>query len=140
MKKICHTGRMLPAVTAVIIGLLFFSSLISCNKTTPNSNPIPTWEDNGADSAVLRILVQTQQGQFLIGQYVNLALSLDSLNKKVLVRQTQTNSAGVAVLRKLYPRVIYFNCIAITASGALSGTGHVRLQASSTKDTILTVQ
>lgn len=119
----------------VLIGVF----LLACTKHGTDPAPIPVWEDNSNDSAGLRINVQNSQGLFLYGQYVNLALSRDSLNTSLLVRRTATNTAGVAVFRKLYPRIIYYNCFAITNGQTFFGSGSARLMPGITKDTLLIV-
>ena len=113
--------------------------VISCAKSGSDKPPLPTWEDNGADSATLRVLVQTNQGTIFYGQNVNLALSRDSLSAKLLVRQVPTNTYGIAVFRKLYPRIIYYNCYVITSTRNFYGSGYLRLPAGAMKDTILIV-
>lgn len=113
-------------------------ALLTC-KPSVSPPPVVTWEDDGPDSTVLSILVQTPQGLIMYGQSVNLALSQDSLNSKLLVRRTPTNTTGIAVFRKLYPRVIYYNCYAVNSVQAFYGSGHVHLQPSAKRDTVLIV-
>lgn len=122
---------------AVLLLIVFWA--IACQKQNTDIPPLPVWEDNGSDSATLKINIQTAQGIKIYGQYVNLALSSDSLNKRILVRQTPTNSAGFANFRKLYPRVIYYNCYVIIQASTYYGSGYVRLRPGMVKDTILTV-
>ena len=130
------SGALRWAIAAILISTFIG---ISCKKSSPDIPPITNWEDNGYDSATLRIIIQNAQGIKIYGQYVNLALSKDSLNNRILVRQTPTNSAGVAIFRKLYPRVLYYNCYAVTQATTYFGSGNVRLSAGMVKDTILTV-
>ena len=127
---------LLMAVFAITTGILL---LMSCMKSTTPAPPVPVWEDNGADSTTLKIAVQTAQGLVLVGQYVSLALSRDSLSANNLVRKTPTNGLGVAVFSKMYPRVIYYNCIAVTFGNTYFGSGWLRLSAGVKKDTILIV-
>jgi len=75
----------------------------------------------------------------LVGQYVSLALSKDSLSASNLVRKTQTNGSGIAVFSKMYPRVIYYNCMAVTFGNTYFGSGSIRLLPGVKKDTILMV-
>jgi len=133
-KKNVNTLRLV--LLAITIGMAF---ILSCAKSGSNPPPVAVWEDNSSDSASLNLTVQSAQGQILVNQYVNLALSTDSLNAGNLVRKTATNSAGVAVFRKLYPRIIYFNCVAVTSTQTFYGSGKVRLLPGMVKDTILTV-
>ena len=140
MKHQVYTVK-LPSVRLMMyMAAIFCLFLLSCIKHGQEPTPLPVWEDNTADSARLNILVQTRQGYIFTGQYVNLALSSDSLSKNILVRKTVSNGAGISVFRKLYPRVIYYNCIAITPSQAFFGSGRIRLSAGMTRDTTLIVQ
>lgn len=131
-----RSGVLRWAVAAILISTFIG---ISCKKSNPDVPPIPVWEDNGTDSATLRISLQNAQGIKIYGQYINLALSKDSLNNRTLVRQTATNSAGIANFRKLYPRVFYYNCFVVTQVGTYFGSGYVRMNPGMVKDTILTV-
>jgi len=130
----------LPSTRIIVCGMAVFCIfLLSCMKHGTDAPPVPVWEDNAADSARLNILVQTPQGMILIGQYVNLALSRDSLSKSLLVRKTATGAGGVVIFRKLYPRVIFYNCMAVTSGQTFFGSGSVSLSAGSIKDTMLIV-
>ncbi|MEI7490616.1 MAG: hypothetical protein WCK92_04395 [Bacteroidota bacterium] len=132
--------KKLPAMRGIVFGMLvIFLFLLSCTKHNTDPVPIPVWEDNSSDSAVLRIHVQTTQGLVQYNQYVNLALSRDSLNNNLLVRRTVTGTSGTAIFRKLYPRIIYYNCFAITNGQTFFGSGVARLLPGMTKDTLLTV-
>jgi len=133
-KRMVHALRI--AVFATTAGVFL---LISCMKNTTPPPPVPVWENNGADSLTLRIAVQTAQGMVLVGQFVSLALSKDSLSNNNLVRKTPTNGAGVAVFSKMYPRIIYYNCMAVTYGNSYFGSGSVRLRPGIRKDTILIV-
>jgi len=130
----------LPSIRFIVSGMaLICIFLLACTKHSTDPVPFPVWEDNSSDSAVLRVNVQNSQGMVLFGQYVNLALSRDSLNNNQLVRRTSTNTAGVAVFRKLYPRIIYYNCFAITSGQTFFGSGVARMIPGMTKDTLLIV-
>jgi hypothetical protein len=131
-----YSNALLMPVLIIAIASLFF---ISCRKTTSDPIVIPVWEDNSADSAKLSIKVMTPQGMVLVGQYVNLALSTDSLAKKILVRSTPSNTSGSAVFNKLYPRKFYYNCIALNNGITYFGSGSANMLPSSTKDTTLIV-
>jgi len=128
----------------LLVVFIFFTGILvffSCgHKLEPPPNPIPVWVDNDADSATLTLTVETEQGIFLAGQNVNLALSADSLSKDLLVRQTFTDGVGRAIFRQLYPRRIFFNCYAKYASQPLYGIGQINLPPFSIRDTILTVR
>jgi len=112
--------------------------LLSCTKQVEPVT-IPAWEDNNADSARLNITIKIPQGTFLTGKTVILALSRDSLSKNILVRSTLTNTAGIAVFRKLYPRKFYYSCTATSSTVIYFGTGTANLLSGMTKDTVLTV-
>ena len=139
MKGLRSPGRMIRGFSILIImpAVLCLACLSCQTHVTPP--PVVTWEDNGPDSTVLNILVQTPQGLIMYGQSVNLALSQDSLNGKLLVRRTPTNATGIAVFRKLYPRVIYYNCYAVNSVQTFYGSGHVHLRPSAKRDTVLIV-
>jgi hypothetical protein len=140
MRGFYFRGKIIPGFSVFLFTLLVLCfPILSCNKKNIPPPPVITWEDNGPDSTVLRILIQTPQGLILYGQYVNLALSQDSLNSKILVRRTPTNVSGVAVFRKLYPRVIYYNCYAVNSVQTYYGSGHIHLRPASVRDTVLIV-
>jgi len=140
MKHQVHK-RKLHSVHLTVYGITFFCLfLLSCVKYSTEPLPIPVWEDNSADSARLNILVKTAQGLLLTaGTSVKLALSQDSLTKSLLVRLSSTNAAGVVIFRKLYPRKLYYNCIAITNDQTFYGSGWARLSPGLTTDTTLIV-
>jgi hypothetical protein len=139
MKNQFYKKRM-PVIHMIIYSMAIFCLfLLSCQKNGSGPSPIPVWEDNSADSARLNILVQTSQGMVLTGQYANLALSRDSLTNNLFVRKTGTGGTGVAVFRKLYPRILYYNCVAVTSGQTFFGSGSARLSAGLTKDTTLIV-
>ncbi|MCX6283647.1 MAG: hypothetical protein NTW31_05375 [Bacteroidetes bacterium] len=129
-----------PALRSALFGMLVICLfLLSCTKHNTDPVPLPVWEDNSSDSAILRVHVQTSQGLIQYNQYVNLALSRDSLNNNLLVRRTVTSTSGTAVFSKLYPRIIYYSCFAITNGQTFFGSGVARLMPGITKDTLLTV-
>jgi len=108
---------------SLVVGCLFLA-LGSCHKSSPDPTPLPEWQDLGADSVRLNVTVRTQQGILLTGQYVNLALSADSLNSSTLVRKVATDAAGRAIFRRLYPGHNYrFNCFANYQTLNLYGIG-----------------
>ena len=135
--KIITLQRLAP----FLILITGFLVILSCtHKLDPAPNPIPEWIDNDADSATLTITVQTEQGILLAGQFINLALSADSLASVSLIRQGFTDGAGRAIFRKLYPRKIFFNCNATYMSQPLFGSGKINVPPFSIRDTILTVR
>ncbi|MEI6889093.1 MAG: hypothetical protein ACOYM0_07105 [Bacteroidales bacterium] len=113
--------------------------VIACISKSTEPTPIRLWVDEGADSAKLNILVQTPQGLILVNQYVNLALSRDSLANSIRVRSERTSIAGKAIFSKLYPRIIYYNCFAVTNGQSFFGSGSARMLPGMTKDTTLIV-
>jgi hypothetical protein len=114
--------------------------ILSCNKHTIEVPPVTTWEDTGPDSATLTLTVKTAQGKLISSQYVNLALSTDSLSKKILVRNpAYTNAAGKVTFSKLYPRVVFYDCKVLTSTDVFYGSGSLRLLAGGTRDTTLIV-
>jgi len=123
----------------IILFAFIILAAASCHKIGDDPQPIPTWENTKADSATLRILIETMNGTPLPGQYVNLALSLDSLNKGILVRRTMSNSLGITEFRRLYPRKFYYNCFANYENGTLFGSGYLILAPYAVKDTFLVV-
>ena len=138
MNDTVNNGRWHLIYTSLCAMAVVCLLTLSCAKHSSDT-PVQTWEDNGADSARLNILLQTPQGLILMGQYISLALSSDSLSKSQLLRKTATGAGGVAIFRKLYPRRIFYTCIAVTNGQTFFGSGNVRLKAASTKDTILIV-
>lgn len=129
-------------IPAIFLFLLIISGLLaSCRKPSGEPPPpVPVWEDNSADSASLSVTVKTSLGILVAGQYVNLALSSDSLKNQVLVREPgYTNAAGIASFRKLYPRKIFFDCKVITATQVYYGTATINLVPGGNKDTVLIV-
>ena len=125
-----------------LTALVFFSALFcfSCTKHEITAPPVTTWEDTGPDSAALRIIVRTAQGKLVSSQYVNIALSSDSLKNKILVRNpAYTNASGIVTFRRLYPRIIFYDCKVIQSTDIFYGAGSVRLIPGATKDTTLMV-
>jgi len=113
---------------------------LSCSKTVDNeTKPLPEWEDKSADSATLAITVETQEGFYMVGSYVDLALSNDSMVNGILVRRSPTNASGRVTFRKLYPRNYFVNCIAYYNGSTYFGNFHTPLPPGSVKDTILFV-
>lgn len=106
---------------------------------TPDPQPLPEWEDKSADSATLLLTVETQDGTFMTGSYVNLALSDDSLNKNIWVRRSVTNGAGRISFSRLYPRKYFSNCQAYYNGMTYFGSFHIYLPPGSVKDTVLFV-
>lgn len=115
--------------------------LISCQKHTIETDPkpVPPWENFGPDSATLSVTIQTQQGIFMIGSYVNLALNQDSLNNGLMVRRVSTDASGRARFNRLYPRKYYSNCFAYYQTFSLFGSFTMQLPPSAIRDTILIV-
>jgi len=125
----------------IALGFFFlFLTISGCKQLSDNGNdPLPGWEDTGADSATLNIWVQTNQGFLVFGQYVNLALSQDSLNHSLLVRRQLTNGQGAAVFNRLFPLHYYYNCFSVSYTGSLFGASHIYIGPSQIKDTVLIV-
>jgi hypothetical protein len=123
----------------VCLAVLFLIS--GCRKTIEiTKKQLPPWEDHTADSVTFRVFVQTNLGILVYGQYVNLALSKDSLNRSILVRISMTNGAGVARFPQLYPGTYYFNCFSATSTGFGYGWAKTSLFPQQIKDTLLIVQ
>ena len=133
LRKNCYS----PILLLIILQML----LISCHKNElpPDTTPVPQWEDFGPDSVTLTVTVQTQQGIFMIGSYVNLALNQDSLNNGIFVRRVSTDAAGRARFNRLYPRNYYSNCFASYQTYSLYGSFTMQLPPSAIRDTILIV-
>ena len=129
-------------VTRIIFTLfipLFLIALGSCNKLEEDENPVTPWENTGPDSARLTVTVQTQAGILMVGSYVNLALSQDSLNKNLLVRRVMTDGVGKAVFSRLYPRKFYSNCFAYIEGKSLFGSFRITIMPYAVRDTVLIV-
>lgn len=121
----------------VIIPLVLF--YVSCNKLDSSSNPVPVWENLGPDSVTLHTTIQTVSGYLLPGQYINLALSPDSLNKGILVRRVQTNGQGTASMSRLFPRTYFVNCFATYQAHNFFGSFILMTRPSQRMDTLLLV-
>lgn len=129
--------RLLPYhLSALLITTILWTS---CNKMAENPSPIAVWEDKSADSVTFSVVVQTQVGIFMIGTYVNLALSLDSLNKGLLVRHSSTDGAGRARFNRLYPRQYYSNCFANYLGQSLYASFKIQLPPAANRDTTIIV-
>jgi len=114
--------------------------LLSCRNTlNPDPQPLPEWEDKSADSATLTVSVQTQDGTFMAGAYVSLALSADSLEKNLWVRRSATDGAGRVRFSRLYPRIYYSNCSAYYNGMTYIGSFHITMPPQAVKDTLLFV-
>jgi len=114
-------------------------AVASCNKLEENEPPVAPWENTGPDSARLTVTVQTQSGILMVGSYVNLALSQDSLNKNLLVRRVMTDGVGKAVFSRLYPRKFYSNCFAYIEGKSLFGSFRITIMPYAVRDTVLIV-
>ncbi len=123
-------------ISALILITLLW---VSCKNKIDNPIPIPVWEDYDPDSATLTVTVQTQQGVFMVGSFVYLALNKDSLDKGILVRSASTNAVGRALFNRLYPRKYWAVCYARRDSLSLSGRFNIQLPPYAIRDTILTV-
>jgi len=129
------------SVLCFTICLFFIALSIGCVKTIKiTGKPLPPWVDNSADSVTLHVIVQTNLGILVYGQYVNLALSKDSLNRSIFVRTGMTNGAGNAGFTKLYPGTYYYNCFSTTSTGFGYGSAKINLFPQQIKDTLLIVQ
>jgi hypothetical protein len=113
--------------------------MAGCNKLEVNNDPIPVWEDWDADSATLNVSIQTQGGVFLVGQFVNLALSQDSLNAGHLVRRVSTDGNGRVVFYRLFPGKYYMNCFSTYLGETQYGSGNISLGPYEVRDTLLIV-
>jgi len=105
----------------------FLLILGSCNKLTIEDPPIANWEDFGSDSVKLNVFIRTKDGFLLTGQYVNLALSQDSLDKSILVRKVATDGYGSAQFPRLFPGTYYFKCYANYGGTNLIGSSFLFL-------------
>lgn len=124
-------------LTAMVI-VVYFS--FSCKrKINPDPQPLPEWEDKSADSATLSVTVETQDGIFMIGSWVSLALSDDSLNKSNWVRRAITDGGGRVRFSRLYPRKYFSNCQAYYNGMTYFGAFHIQMPPQSVKDTVLFV-
>lgn len=126
---------------ALLITLLFplFLFFASCNKLEQNTNPLPVWEDLGPDSVTVNATIQTVSGYLLPGQYVNFALSSDSLSKGILVRRVQTDGQGKASAHRLFPRTYFINCFATYEMKNFFGSFIIFTKPSQRIDTLLLV-
>jgi|APMed6443717190_1056831.scaffolds.fasta_scaffold335802_1 hypothetical protein len=123
-------------ITVLLSLVLFFAS---CNKLEQNDNPIPVWEDLGPDSVTVNATIQTVSGYLLPGQYVNFALSSDSLSKGILVRRVQTDGQGRASAHRLFPRNYFINCFATYQAKNYFGSFILFTKPSQRIDTLLLV-
>jgi len=114
--------------------------LLSCRNTLiPDPQPLPEWEDKSADSTTLTVTVKTQVGTYMVGSYVSLALSTDSLGKDLWVRSSVTDGAGRVRFSRLYPRTYYSNCYAYYNGMTYYGSFHITMPPKAVKDTLLFV-
>jgi len=123
-------------ISALILITLLWAS---CKNKIDNPIPLPEWEDYDPDSVTLTVTVQTQQGIFMVGSFVNLALNQDSLDKGILVRSASTNGLGRALFSRLYPGKYWAVCYARRDSVSLSGRFTIQLLPYAIRDTILIV-
>jgi hypothetical protein len=119
----------------ILLNLLLFS----CHKDQLDPIPVPVWENYGPDSVTLTVTIQTQQGIFMFGSYVNLALNQDSLNNGLLVRRNITDGVGRVRFNRLYPRKYYSNCFAFFQNQSLYGSFSIQLPPYAIRDTVLIV-
>ncbi len=127
--------RLLTVLTIIPLVLIY----MSCNKLDPSDTPVPIWEDLGPDSVTMHATIQTVSGFLLPGQYVNFALSPDSLNKGILVRRIQTDGQGTATANRLFPRIYFINCFATYQAKNFYGSFIVPTMPSQRIDTLLLV-
>ncbi len=123
----------------VVVSALLLVLMWSCHKIDANDTPVPVWEDQGPDSVSLNATIQTVTGYRIPGQYVNVALSPDSLSKGVLVRRTQTDGNGTAKNRRLYPLRYFINCYAIYQGKNYFGSYVIATKPAQRLDTVLLV-
>lgn len=126
-------------ILLVIFLLSFVLLLDSCHKLEENDNPIPVWEDLSPDSVTINATIQTVSGYLLPGQYVNFALSSDSLSKGILVRRVQTDGQGRASAHRLFPRNYFINCFATYQTKNYFGSFILFTKPSQRIDTLLLV-
>ena len=123
-----------------ILTLVFLTMLwASCHKMEDNPTPVATWEDKGPDSVTLTVTVQSQEGIFMVGSFVNLALNQDSLNNGLLVRRSSTDAVGRAHFDRLYPRKYFSNCFAYYMGQSFFGSFKMQLPPYAIRDTVLIV-
>ena len=125
------------------IFLLSFVALMAggCKKTIEiTGTSLPLWEDNTSDSVTLIVRVQNNLGLYVYGQYVNLALSKDSLNKSLLVRTSMTDGAGKASFLRLFPGTYHFNCFSNSSQNIGYAISWLKLFPQQIKDTTLILQ
>jgi hypothetical protein len=121
--------------------LIFLTMLwASCNNVPVNPDPVPVWEDKGHDSVTFTVIVKTQQGLYVVGSVVNLALNQDSLNNKLFIRRTSTDGVGRATFKRLYPRKFFSNCFASFQGQSLFGSFTIQLPPGAIRDTVLIVK
>ena len=127
--------RLLTVLTIIPLVLIY----MSCNKLDPSDNPIPVWEDLGPDSVTMHATIQTVSGYLIPGQYVNFALSPDSLSKGILIRRVQTDGVGTASAHRLFPRTYFVNCFATYQAKNFFGSFILPTKPSQRIDTLLLV-
>lgn len=132
-------GLVKKSPALILAFLTVFLLFISCNKLTPDDNPLPFYEDSGPDSVSFSVTVQTLEGIMLPGQYVNLAFSQDSMGKNLMVRRVATDGIGRAYFPRLYPRRYFFNCYATYLTNIYYGSALIKLNPRDIRDTVLTV-
>jgi hypothetical protein len=123
-------------LVAMFVLPLFWSS---CKKVE-DSPPVAPWEDLGPDSVTLNMYVLTQQGIQVVGAYVYLYLSLDSLANSLFIRRVNTDGMGCAHFNRLYPRKFIGNCIANYQGMTLHGNFTIQLPPYAIRDTSLIVK
>ena len=125
----------------VAVSLALGLTFSSCLKLTVEEPPVANYEDFGADSVRLNVFIRNSEGTLLTGQYVNLALSKDSLDKLSLIRKVVTDGYGRASFPRLYPGRYFFNCYANFGGINLIGSSSIYLPPIAKLDTntILTV-
>jgi hypothetical protein len=129
------------SVAFLCTSLFLWLAFSSCLKLTVEEPPVANWEDFGSDSVRLNVFIRNSEGTLLTGQYVNLALSKDSLDNLLLVRKVITDGYGRASFPRLYPGKYFFNCFANYGGVNLIGSSSIFLPpiAKLDSNTILTV-
>jgi len=111
----------------------------SCKKVE-DSPPVAPWEDLGPDSVTLNMYVVTNQGFPVVGAYIYLYLSQDSLANNLFIRRANTDVGGRAHFNRLYPRTFIGTCIANYLGQTLHGNFKIQLPPYAIRDTSLIVK
>lgn len=126
-------------ISALALFFLCFSG--GCRKTIEiTQQELPYWEDTSGDSVTLFVQIQNREGFYVYGQYVNMALSKDSLNRSLLVRKSVTDGTGRATFRRLFPGKYYINCFSSSSQSIGYISAKMVLFPEQIKDTLLILE